>query len=206
VLAQLAIGGRRTRPRSHRWEPVFERERFDLLAEMLARENNEQVIAEVVNALGYIYDPAAVPLLVPFASHANADIRFSVATSLGHFPNEPMSIETLLHLVDDSDRDIRDWAIFGLAVQGDADTEEIRLACLAHLRDPYLDARMEAACGLAKRGDLRVVRPLIAMFRRDGALYGIREAARDLLGLEDDPADWFEEQYLAALEAKFPEL
>lgn len=107
--------------------------------------------------------------------------------------------------MDDPDRDVRDWAISGVGVQGDSDSSQLRDSFIRHLDDPFLYARSEAAAALAKRHDARVIRPLIRMLRQDGALRGLTEAARDLLGLSDDPVGWFETEYITASEKQFPE-
>jgi len=172
---------------------------------MLAKESNEDVISEAIAALGYIYNPAAAPLIAPFADHSNPEIRYSVAHSLGHFADESASILGLTKLIDDPDKEVRDWAIFGIGTQGNADSEDLRLRFIAHLDDPYFDARQEAAGALAKRHDIRVVAPLISMLKRYGDIVCLCEAARDLLHIEDRPIDWYATEYVAALEAAFPE-
>jgi HEAT repeat protein len=106
--------------------------------------------------------------------------------------------------MEDIDRDVRDWAIFGLGVQGNADSEEIRAKFFNHLDDPFLDARIEAAAALGKRRDARLAKPLVQMLRKDGAARGITEAARELLEINEDPKDWFEDEYISAIEQRFP--
>lgn len=140
-----------------------------------------------------------------YANPSNENVRFSVAFALGCYHDEPLSVEVLQKLMDDEDRDVRDWAIFGLGVLGNADSEEIRLKFLHHLEDSFLDARIEAAAALGKRRDARLARPLIRMLKKDGALNGITEAARELLEMSEDPQDWFENEYIAAIEARYPE-
>jgi HEAT repeat protein len=106
--------------------------------------------------------------------------------------------------MEDTDQDVRDWAIFGLGVLGNTDSEEIRIKLFKHLDDPFLDARIEAAAALGKRRDARLAKPLVQMLGKDGALGGITEAARNLLELDEDPKDWFEDEYIAAIEQRFP--
>ena len=84
-------------------------------------------------------------------------MRFSVACALGHFPNDPEAVATLLTLTRDDDSEVRDWAVFGLGVQGDVDSSEIREALLERLTDTDEDVREEAIVGLGKRRDLRML-------------------------------------------------
>ena len=55
----------------------------------------------------------------------------------------------LLRLTEDTDDDVRDWATFGLDVQGGADSAEIRDALFRKLTDRNADVREEAMAGLA---------------------------------------------------------
>jgi HEAT repeat protein len=112
-------------------------------------------------------------------------------------------VGVLQELMEDTDQDVRDWAIFGLGVLGNTDSEEIRAAFLRHLDDPSLDARIEAAAALGKRRDARLAEPLIRMLKKDGALNGLVEAAKELLELNEDLPNWFETEYIAAIESRF---
>ncbi len=173
---------------------------------MLTREQDPYALQSQIFAFGHLDNPAAVPLITQFVDHPNEDIRYALAYSLGSLHEHPDSAGALAKLANDSDKDVRDWAIFGLGVLGSADSEELRQLFLSHLDDPFLDARIEAACALGKRHDPRVVAPLIKMLRRHGALNGLIEAARELLQIDEEPPDWFEKEYIAAIEAKFPRL
>jgi HEAT repeat protein len=189
-------------PVSPHW--MFREESFELIRQMLAQEENLRALDSELAALGHLDNVAAVPLVVRYAKHSDRDIRYSVAFALGRYHDDPAAIAILRDLAEDSDRHVRDWAIFGLGVLGNADNEEIRQIFLAHLDDSFLDARIEAAAALAKRQDVRVARPLIQMLKKEGDLYGLLEAARDLLQMKHDLADWFLAEYIAALEKKFP--
>jgi HEAT repeat protein len=183
---------------------MFRSESFDLITRMLPREENASVLGSQIAALGHFANVAAVPFIVPYASHPDENVRFQVAFALGCYHDEPASIEVLQKLMDDEDRDVRDWAIFGLGVQGNADSEEIRLSFLRHLSDPFLDARIDAAAALGKRRDERLAKPLIEMLKNNGNLNGLVEAARELLALDDDP-HWTKEEYIVAIERQFPQ-
>lgn len=186
-------------------DPMFREESYLLVTEMLATEQDLQALSSEISALGHLDNPEAVPKIVRYADHPDENVRFSVAFALGCFPNDPTAVSHLLLLTSDVDSDVRDWAIFGLGVQGDADSAEIRERFLDCLNDPFLDARMEAAAALGKRHDARVAPALIGMLKENGSLRGLVEAAQYLLELSDDPPDWFEAEYIAALESRFPE-
>jgi HEAT repeat protein len=127
----------------------------------LHQERDIQPLNSAISALGHLYDSRAIPLLAAFRSHPSAEIRFSVACALGSFPNDAMSVETFLALVEDADEDVRDWATFGLGVLGDDDSPEIRDSLFRRLSDPNDDVREEALIGLAKRHDTRSLAPVI---------------------------------------------
>jgi hypothetical protein len=208
ILSQLGqYERRRYDPRMAYRGPewMFRSEGFALITSMLAQETDDHALESEISALGHIDNPSSVPFIIPFANHANENVRFSVAFALGSYHEAAESTKVLQNLMEDSDRDVRDWAIFGLGVQGNADSEEIRLKFIEHLDDPFLDARIEAAAALGKRRDARLAKPLIRMLKKEGALNGITEAARELLEMSEDPKDWFEEEYIAAIEAKFIE-
>lgn len=209
ILGQLRASGWRhsRKPGRPRYEPLrlCQRESFEAILPALHKETDIRATGSFLSALGHLDVKEGVPAIAAFAEHESAEVRFSVSWALGCYPREQQSVQVLERLIDDVDRDVRDWAIFGIGVQGDADSSQLRDSFVRHLDDPFLDARIEAAAALAKRNDARVVRPLIRMLRLEGALRGLTEAARDLLGMSDDPKDWFEREYIAALERHFPE-
>jgi hypothetical protein len=208
ILGQLRASGWRHshRPGGLRYEParLYQRESFDAIVAALQKESDARAISSFISALGHLDIEESVSVIAAYAEHESADVRFSVSWALGCYPRERQSVQVLERLMEDTDRDVRDWAIFGVGVQGDADSSQLRDSFVRHLDDSFLDARIEAAAALAKRHDARVVRPLIRMLRQDGALRGLTEAARDMLKMSDDPPDWLESEYIDALENHFP--
>jgi HEAT repeat protein len=180
-------------------------ESFLLLRSMLKDETDNEVLLAIVYGLGHLRVPAAVPLVLPFAEHPSEEFRYAATFALGSFHDDPQAIVALTKLMGDPDREVRDWAIFGLGVLGAADSEELRKSFLARLDDPYFDARLEATAALAKRHDLRVLKPLIALLERYGDIYSLCEAADSLLKMDRPSPNWSAEEYIAALEAAFPE-
>ncbi len=183
---------------------LYRQESFNAIVAALQEESDARTISSFVSALGHLDVEEAVPVVASFEEHESANVRFSVSWALGCYPRDKLSMEVLERLMDDVDRDVRDWAIFGVGVQGDADSSQLRDSFVRHLDDSFLDARMEAAAALGKRRDARVVEPLIRMLRTYGALNGLTEAAKSVLELDDDPPSWFGKEYIAALEDRFP--
>lgn len=71
-------------------------------------------------------------------------------------PEHP-AVQALLDACDDDDPDVRDWAVFGLGVLLDVDSPAVRDALSARLNDEQADTAGEAAVGLARRRDARVL-------------------------------------------------
>jgi len=184
-------------------EWVYRRESFELITTMLESENHPMVLESAISGLGHLADPTALSQILPYQNHPDRDVRFAVAFALGCFPNEPESIAALLRLTVDSSADVRDWAVFGLGVQGEADTPEIRETLFRLLSDPDENVREEAAVGLGKRHDERLLPQLRVML--DGPELNVRvaDAASALLELDEVPEDWAPADYKDALKRKF---
>jgi hypothetical protein len=196
VLAQIGV----TLRSGH----AFPIEARDALVDLLARETEAEPIASAICGLGHIADPEGLAAVRRFATHDSFHVRFDVACALGSCADDPANIAILTQLMHDTDEVVRDWATFGLGVQGDADSEDIRNALAERLGDSYFDTRMEAVRGLAERGDLRVLPALMEELRSAAEPeWRAVEAARYLLELEDEPAEWRGADYAAALEKKF---
>jgi len=153
--------------------------------------------------LGHLDDARAVPVVAKFSSDPRPEVRYTVACALGSFPNDALSIKTLLVLMDDDDEDVRDWATFGVGVLGDQDSDELRDALYRRLEDSNPDARGEAVIGLAKRNDLRVLPKLIELLSQASTDDRAVEAACILLELQDDAGEWSGQDYVTALRQRF---
>jgi HEAT repeat protein len=185
-------------------EWMFRDESYALITKMLENEQDPMVLDSAIHALGHLYNPAAIPLILTYQNHPDENIRLAVAQALGCFPDDPQSVCGLLKLTSDPDADVRDWAVFGLGVQGDADSPEIRDALLRCLDDANVDVREEATIGLGKRQDERLIPRLRKMLLEPVFKKRVAEAAAALLGMDHDPPEWTEEDYTAALLDKFP--
>jgi hypothetical protein len=189
----------------HLAEPIFVDESFNILSDSIESETDELALMSELFALGHLYKQEAIPILARYFTHNSDEVRFAVACSLGHFPNDPFVLELLMKLAEDSDQDVRNWSLFALGSQSDADSPELREIFVNHLDDPFQDAREEAIAGLAKRKDNRAVLPLFKLMQ-SGSYFSHHEYDfRSLIEAADD-ADLGTEDYIDALYARFPDL
>ncbi|WP_432753469.1 ankyrin repeat domain-containing protein [Streptomyces sp. JL2001] len=130
----------------------------------------------VVTALGAVGDASALPELLPFASHPDAEVRRALGCALtGLVPaGRPQAVDVLVRLSRDHDAGVRDWATLALAELPE-DTPLLREALAARLRDTDPDTVAEAARGLAMRQDPRATE-VLASILADGDPEG---SARD---------------------------
>ena len=196
VLAQL---GKFSEPHAN----SFPEESYAVVTRALRHETELQPLDSAIAALGHLDDPRAIPLIAAFRSHPDSEIRFTVACALGSFPNDALSVESLLFLMEDSDHKVRDWATFGLGVLGDADSDEIRDSLYRKLGNSNVDVREETLIGLAKRHDTRSLATLIEALEQPTMTRRIIEAAYTLLGMDDDRKDWSGQDYANALRERF---
>jgi hypothetical protein len=192
-------------PKSHRTEPIFVDESFNILCDSIETEADELALMSELFALGHLYKEEAILILARYFTHASDEIRFAVACSLGHFPNDPLVLEPLMKLADDADQDVRNWSLFALGSQSDADSPELREIFVKHLDDPFLEAREEAIAGLAKRKDHRAVLPLFELMQSGSYFSHHDYDFRPLIEVADD-ADLGTEDFIDALYARFPDL
>jgi hypothetical protein len=186
-------------------EWMFRDESYSLVTKMLENEWDHVVaLNSAIFALGHLRNDEAVPLILRYQDHSDENVRFAVAFALGSFPNEPQSVLGLLKLTQDPDDEVRDWAVFGPGVLGDSDSPEIREALLRCLSDANQDVYEEAAVGLGKRQDQRVIPKLQTMLDEPELSPRARETAASLLGLDpDDLSEWTTADCRSALINKF---
>jgi HEAT repeat protein len=151
----------------------------EILLQMLASEQSTIVLPSIIFALGHLHDPRAVEPLVGLSRHSDARVRYAAVSSLcGH--DDKLSVEAMIACSSDADRDVRNWATFGLGSQIDTDTPAIRDALLARLEEKDDEIRGEALVGLACRGDTRVVAALLKELGSDQA-----EVLRDWILIDE---------------------
>ncbi|WP_426732601.1 HEAT repeat domain-containing protein [Myxococcus faecalis] len=169
ILGQLGAGA-----------PVFQTERGDALVDLLRREREPEVLLSAGVALSHLVEPRALASLVALAGHPSAEARYGAAHGLAVL-DAPEAVEVLIRLSADEDRDVRDWATFGLGTLMEArDTPELRDALVARLGDEDPEIAGEALVGLATRKDARAVEPVRAALKGETVMVYALEAAAAL--------------------------
>jgi len=197
----------------------FLEESLPIVVSLCSRDEHDAVLVAAVGALGNLHDERALETVLSLGDHPNADVRWGVATSLPNVagdPPDPRAVELLILLTEDENRDVRDWATFGLGTQLDVDNARVRGALLDRLYDSDGDTAGEAIVGLAARNDTRVVEIITQELARPNVGNLIVEAAgkmgdsrflpflyalKDQGWERDDPRrDWLDNAIRACLE------
>ncbi|MBL8216247.1 MAG: HEAT repeat domain-containing protein [Bryobacterales bacterium] len=181
----------------------FPEEAFEVVAQALEGECEADPLESAISALGQIGDERAIPLIAAFHRDPNDCIRLRAAIALGRFADTAPAIEALLTLMEDPDGVVRDWATFGLGVQGHQDTAAIRDALCRRLPDEDDCAREEAIVGLARRQDTRVLPKLLEALQQPEISHRIIESAYTMLGMDTDRGEWSGQDYINALRERF---
>jgi hypothetical protein len=158
------------------------------LLTLLHDADTPAVLVAVIGAVGAAWDEDGNLALLPWADHADPEVRFEVACAIpggtNSFRATEEVAETLMRLMRDDSDDVRDWATFGLGRQLEIDTDVVPEALLARTTDRARAVRDEAIVGLARRRDRRVV-PLIQSLLAGDAVGSLLFEAAELLA---DPA------------------
>lgn len=134
-------------------------EKIAPLLSPLLKDPNEKVVQAALVALGHMRASEIILSNVNLADHSSDLIRFSMASCLGLL-DSPKARRALVKLSADQDRDVRNWATFGLGTQCHNNTNEIRGALFARINDTDEETRNEAILGLARR-KIRNVIPIL---------------------------------------------
>ncbi|PWU08227.1 MAG: hypothetical protein C5B50_30000 [Verrucomicrobia bacterium] len=127
-----------------------------LLLGRLERETSEEVLCSIMMALGHLNDASAIGPLLKWQTHTSGNVRYALVSSLsGH--EDARAIRALVELSADENRDVKNWATFGLGSLVDWDSPELRDALFKRLTEEDAEIRGEALVGLARRGDPRVI-------------------------------------------------
>ena len=129
---------------------TFIDESVEVLLPMLNDESGE-VVRAVAIALGRRHHESTIPHLLAMVDHPHGDVRFGVVHGLMGYENLD-AIQALIGLTQDPNREVREWAMFALGTQIEADTPEIRAAFTTGLADEYDNVRDEAIAGLVRCG------------------------------------------------------
>jgi HEAT repeat protein len=173
ILGQLGVPDR-----------AFPEECLQATLQLLTSDTAECVLQASAVALGHLRDPRATNALARLVDHDSPDVRHAIAFALRGSTDE-RGIAALIHLSNDRDPDVRDWATFGLGRLGTLDTPEIRDALRHRLDDVDEETRYEALCGLARCGDPCIAQLLIDAISADPSNACLWDPARDLLKLDD---------------------
>lgn len=143
-----------------------------LLISLLETEVDGDVHWSIARALGATGDPRAIPVLVRLARHDDSDVRHRVACSLpaaiGDAVDGP-GVDALVGLCADPDREVRNWATFGLGWQTNADGDLVRQVLRERTADGYSEVREEGVRGLARRRDPGALPLLAGMLAQESA-------------------------------------
>ena len=160
----------------HEQSYPFATESAPTLAKLMG-DADPGVIACALIAFGHLRlgDTA---FIADLASHPDARVRHAVAVCLGP-REEETATRTLTLLSRDDDRDVRDWATFGLGSMSVADSPAVHEALTARLGDSDHEVRGEAMVGLARRKVRQVIPAVLAELRGTASVLAI-EAAGEL--------------------------
>lgn len=160
------------------FDQTFLEESVDILIPLLD-DSDPYVVYCAAVALGHRSHGRAIPYLIRHANHDDPLIRYGVVYGLcGH--EDPDAIAALIGLTADEDHDVRNWAVFGIGSQIDADTPEIREALFAALKDADMEVRGEGLVGLAKRKDPRAKTAILDEWKLEEISILSIEAAEEL--------------------------
>jgi HEAT repeat protein len=187
-------------------------ETTDVLVSALNSES-DAVVRSAIAALGKFGPVSALQTVVHLAGHRDERVRLSVAQAFPGFvrrldlDDSSAAVRALVLLTADSEDIVRDWATFGLGVQTDIDSADVRAALVARLEDHDANTRHEALVALARRHDRRAVPALVRALNAEEVAYlaieaaellGAPEAADCLKRLAEDDL-WTDEELAAAI-------
>lgn len=198
---------------------IHYREAVPALLRLLEEDPAPQVRSSAATALGFQHVPETLPALCRHAYDRLVTVRWGVVLGLGEFyggfweeeahqPYRAEVIAALLHLMDDKDTEVRDWATFAIH-QGAHDTPETRMRLWRALDDRCEEVRGEAADGLAKFGDRSLIPRLEQLLKEEDSQNPLYFSAAEQLGdpvllpaVEEAAARWH--RYLEPEEKMHP--
>ncbi len=133
-----------------------------LLERMGEREADPRVLAVIAESLGHLGEAWGLAWLLDRRRHPDVAVRDGVVAALAG-RSDPRAVDALIELSADPQPAIRDWATFALGTLAAEDSPELRDALLARLGDADEEVRIEAAYGLALRGDTRATEPVVEL-------------------------------------------
>jgi methionyl-tRNA formyltransferase len=150
---------------------IPERTHPEQSAEALERhaqhEQDAEVLATIASAFGNLGTPHGIETLLRLRRHADARVREGAAEALAGRDDDRV-FDALVELTSDPEPEIRDWATFALGTLSREDTPSLREALAARLDDSDDSTRIEAAHGLALRGDTRALDAVVELLGEVG--------------------------------------
>ena len=134
---------------------------IELFRKMLASEADVGVLNAIALAFADIHHPAVVEFLVPLTRHEDPDLRRSAVQGL--FQAVEPVMDRFIELTKDTDGEVRNWAVFGLAALVEVRPQHVgalREVFAASINDPNAEAKAEAVLGLARCLDRRALEPV----------------------------------------------
>ena len=157
-------------------KPTFVDESVGLLIARLTDED-QRIVSSALTALGHRRSSRAIEPALALIDHPNDNVRFGAVMAFSCHEDR-RATDALIILSRDTDRDVRDWATFGLGAMCTADYPELREALRARLADDDDEVRWEAMQGLANRQDREVVPHILVALGDESVKAGVLEAAK----------------------------
>jgi len=151
----------------------------DLLVSRLEQERNPVPLSSLVVACGHARAASGRRQIADLVRHPDSKVRFAVAWALPLVGLDRHGIRALVALSCDRERQVRDWATFGLAES--SSRARITIGALrARSADRDRDTRAEAIWGLARRRDV-TASPLVELeLLRDDVGELVQRAQKEL--------------------------
>lgn len=137
---------------------AFHDEAVKLVNVVAASEQDDLVLEQLAYAMNHLKVKERARLLERASSSERAKTREAVAFSICELKDDA-AIALMIQLSDDSDWEVRNYAMYGLR-RSEKDSVEIRRSFLERLNDAHKPVRQEAILGLAQLKDMRVLSAL----------------------------------------------
>jgi len=145
----------------------------------LLKDVDDKVVASAAFSLGHRHDVRAINPLLLLINHENSWVREDVVTGLSNH-EDTNAINGLIQLSRDSDFNVQNWAVFGLASLCKKDSEKIRSALFTQLQNSDDEIRGEAMIGLARRKDGRVKNSIVKELNNSKDGYWVLDAVIEM--------------------------
>ncbi len=179
ILSQLGVPKR-----------AFPKKTIQYLLGLMKKEKSPIVLCAIGVALGHLIDSddhRYVEEIVSLVDHKSSQVRFGSVHALAGCEHH-LAIKSLIKLSADANKEVRNWATFGLGTQIDSNTISIRRALKSRLNDNDEEIRGEALVGLAKRRVRGTTNIIIKELQKKSPMYLVLEAAEEVCNPKVLPA------------------